>query len=266
MDQRLCTEDFIIELFCRIDRAMAGEAKHSQAKLWPSEIVTLAILFVLKGRSKRAFDRWVHSDLSGLFPATPDRTRLFRLFAAHHDWAERFLADATFFGVADSFGIELISTRRLGRSPRQIAQKGLCAGKWIAGAKLGLVINCEGQFCAWDVTTANTYDANAFSPLIEKYAGRMIVLADSNFHKSPYHRKTDDQDPPNVKICQRGWWNQRRLIETVLSMLENVCQLKKLKERTWPMLRAHMGFVAAAFNILTKWTDHVELALAQFTL
>jgi hypothetical protein len=43
------TEDFIIELFCRVDDTLKGIVKHSQAKLHPSEIVTLALLFVLKG-------------------------------------------------------------------------------------------------------------------------------------------------------------------------------------------------------------------------
>jgi hypothetical protein len=265
VEQQSFTEDFIIDLFCRVDAAMAGEVKRSDASLWPGEILTLAILFVLKGRSEHAFYRWVRRDLHGLFPAVPDRTRLFRLFVAHQDWAQRFLAAPTLFGIADSYGIELISTRRMGRSPRQIAKKGRCAGRWIAGAKLGMVINCDGQFCAWDVTTANTYDANAFAPLIEQYADRMIVLADCNFHKSPHHRK-HDPDPPNVKICPRHQWPQRRLIETVLSMIDNVCRLKRLRERSWPMLRAHLGFVAAAFNILTSWTGRVELAIAQFAM
>ena len=44
------TIDFIIELFCRIDDQMAGNAvKHGQAKLYPSEVVTFGILFALKG-------------------------------------------------------------------------------------------------------------------------------------------------------------------------------------------------------------------------
>lgn len=265
MDHASFTEEFITDLFIRIDRAMAGEPKHAQAKLWPSEITTLAILFVLKGRSERAFDRWVHRDLCGLFPAAPDRTRLFRQFVAHRHWAQRFLADPTLFGVADSFGIRLLNTRRLGRSDRQIGKRGKCGGQWIAGAKLGAVINCDGQFCGWDVTTANTYDANAFAPLIETFAP-MLVLADSNFHKSPHHRKKDDQDPPNVKICARGQYPQRRLIETVLSMLQRVCRLKELTERTWPMLRAHLAFAAAAFNLLTSWSGNVRLSIAQFAL
>jgi hypothetical protein len=265
MDGQTCTEDFVIELFCRIDTAIVGLVKHPQASLWPSEIVTLAILFVLKGRSERAFYRWAQRDLRKLFPKLPERTRLFRLFATHQDWAQRFLASPTFFGVADSFGIELLQTRRLGRSPQQVARRGFCAGRWIAGIKLGWVINAQGQVCAWDAAGANVYDANAFAHLIEGFREQMIVLADCNFHKSLFHRK-DDPDPPNLKVCPRNAWNHRRLIETVLSMLQAVCSLKRLTERAWPYVRAHLGFVAAAFNLLTSWDGVPKMSLARFSL
>ena len=45
----MTTENFIIELFCRIDDAMKDMAKHPQANLYPSEVVTQAVLFALKG-------------------------------------------------------------------------------------------------------------------------------------------------------------------------------------------------------------------------
>jgi hypothetical protein len=64
----MTTEDFIIELFCRIDDAMKGVPKHSQSKLYPSEIVTLAILFAIKGVGQRAFYRWLKNNFSPLFP------------------------------------------------------------------------------------------------------------------------------------------------------------------------------------------------------
>ena len=51
----MTTEDFIIELFCRVDDAMKGVPKHSQSNLYLSEIVTLAILFAIKGVGQRAF-------------------------------------------------------------------------------------------------------------------------------------------------------------------------------------------------------------------
>ena len=71
-------------------------------------IVTLALLFALKGVGERAFYRWVQRDYHALFPRLPERTRLFRLFAAHQDWAEFFLADPTTLGVADTYGIECV--------------------------------------------------------------------------------------------------------------------------------------------------------------
>ena len=125
-DRRYSTQDFILELFYRVDTALCHVEKHPLAELWPGEVVTLAILFVLKGKGERAFYRWVRSDLLALFPRLPERTRLFRLFATHRDWADPFLASPTVFGVADSFGIELLKGRRLGRSRRQIATRGYC--------------------------------------------------------------------------------------------------------------------------------------------
>ncbi len=97
----MSTIDFITELFCRMDAAMDGVKRHSQANLYSSEIVTLGFLFAIKGVGDRAFYRWVKHDLLRLFPKLPDRTRLFRLFAVHEDWTNRFLADPTMLGVAD---------------------------------------------------------------------------------------------------------------------------------------------------------------------
>ncbi len=110
------TTDFIIELFCRIDGVMPNAKKHTQANLRPSEIVTLAILFALKGVDNRAFDRWIARDYKIWFPKLPERTRLFRLFNSHSHWTKIFMADHTLIGLVDSYGIEIIHPRREGRS------------------------------------------------------------------------------------------------------------------------------------------------------
>ncbi len=60
----MTTEDFIIELFCRVDDIMLDVKKHPQAALCPSEVVTLALLFALKGLGNRAFYRWLKSILT----------------------------------------------------------------------------------------------------------------------------------------------------------------------------------------------------------
>ncbi len=48
MPKFMPTEDFIIQLFCMIDDEMKNVPKHSQSKLYPSEIVTIGILSATK--------------------------------------------------------------------------------------------------------------------------------------------------------------------------------------------------------------------------
>ena len=64
------TVDFITALFYQVDEQLSGIPKHPEARLWPSEIVTLGLLHALKGGSNRAFYRWLTRDYHALFPAT----------------------------------------------------------------------------------------------------------------------------------------------------------------------------------------------------
>jgi hypothetical protein len=132
------TEDFIIELFFRIDEELGQVPKHAQATLYPSEVLTLALLFALKGVGNRAFYRWLQRDWQPLFP-------------------------------------------------RQ--------------------------------------------PLIRQFEEEMIVLADLAFHAQA-------GDPANLKLCRRGQWNDRMMIETTLSMLTLVSHCKKVMPRVWAYLEA----------------------------
>ena len=75
----MTTEDIITLIFVEVDEAMPNLAKHPQAKLYPSELVTIGILFALKGRGFRAFYRWLKRDYDVLFAGLPERTRLQRL-------------------------------------------------------------------------------------------------------------------------------------------------------------------------------------------
>ena len=264
------TSDFIVDLFCRIDDAMTDVQKHSQAKLHPSELVTLGLLFALKGRGGRAFARWAKGNLRGFFPQMPHRTRLGRLLVAHQDWTRRFLSEPTLLGVADSYGIELVHPRRQGRSDQQIGRKGLSNLRWIVGAKLCFVLNRFGLVVDWDRDTANVSD-KTFQPLIARFDTQMLVLTDPGFHAKAKNGK--QADPPTMKVCARGTWNGRMVVETVLSMLTRTCQIKKVAHRRWPYLTARLAFCLAAFNLCVQWQElqpdengFLPLSLAQFTL
>jgi hypothetical protein len=261
----MTTEDFISELFYRVDEAMKDVAKHPQASLWPREIVTLGVLFALTGVGNRAFYRWVKRDLRGLFPALPERTRLFRLLASHRAWTDAFLAAPSVLGVVDSYGIELLHPMREGRRAQQLGRKGKSNHRWIVGGTLCLLLNPLGLVVAWDCAGAHA-PATAFHPLIDAFAEEMSVLSETAFHAK-------EGDPPNLKLCPRGTWNTRMLVETVLSMLTGVCHLKKVLHRTWAAFPARLAFTLATFNLLVQWhglkpdaQGMIRLSLAEFSL
>ena len=108
----MTTIDFITTLFCRVDDQMRGVPKHTLALLYPSEWVTIGILYALKGCGERAFYRWLTRDDRPLFPRLPEQTRLFRALTAHRAWTDYFLAEPSLLDVADLYGVELIHPRR----------------------------------------------------------------------------------------------------------------------------------------------------------
>jgi hypothetical protein len=261
----MTTEDFISELFYRIDEALKDIPKHPLASLWPSEVVPVGVLFALKGVGTRAFYRWLSRDWRPLFPGLPERTRLLRLLATHRAWTDAFLATPSVLGVVDSYGIELLHPMREGRSARQIGRKGKSNHRWIVGGKLCLLLNHLGLVVAWNCAGANAPDS-AFHPLIEAFEDDMIVLSDTAFH-------AQEGDPPNLKLCNRGTWNTRMLVETVLSMLTGVCHLKKVAHRTWTAFQTRLAFTLATFNLLVQWHGlnpdahgMIRLSLAEFSL
>ena len=97
---------------------------------------------------------------------------------------------------------------------------------------------------AWACATANVADTT-FQGLIRQVDGRMIVLSDTAFHAT-------EGDPSNLKLCQRGAWQDRLLVETVLAMLTLVSHFTKGMHRVWPYFQARLACTMAAFNVLAQ--------------
>lgn len=224
---------------------MPNEHKHSQAVLWPSEIVTLGLLHALKGISNRAFYGGLTRDLRALFPHLPERTRWFRLLKTHQAWTFQFLAKPTLLGIVDRFGIELIHPIREGRSPQQLGRKGVSNHRWIVGGKRCLVVNHLGAIGGWVWAPANAQD-RWFHLIIELFQDHIVVLDDTGFH-------AQTGDPANLKLCRRGEWNDRMLTETVLSMRTQVCHFKQRKHRVAEYFQARLAISMALFSVLIQW-------------
>jgi len=261
----MTTEDFIIDLFCRVDDQMRNIPNHSQAALSPSEVVTIGLLFAVKGVGHHAFYRWLSRDYAGWFPGLPERTGLFRRLKTHWKWAQRFLAKPSLLGIIDSYGVELIHPVRRGRNPKTWVKPGISNHRWIVGGKLCLAINHLGQIIGWLWVSANAHDT-WFHPLIEAFKDHCVILSDTGFH-------AHEGDPPNLKVCRRGEWNCRMLVETVYSMLTVVSHTKKMRHRVADYFQAHLALMVAAFNVLIGWSGlspqedgFVPLSIAEFNL
>ena len=263
------TIEFITALFAPIDDQLTEQGrnrKHPQAKLYVSEILTIGLLFALKGVGGRPFYRWLEGNYLELFPHLPTRVRLFRLLNRYQELTDTFLAQPSLIGVIDTYGIELIHPRREGRSPKQIGRKGLSNRRWIVGGKLCILLNNLGLVVDWDCDTANVHDGSTFQEMVDGVADRMVVFSDEGFNKVDWH-------PENLKVCQRGEDNFRMLVETVLSMLTYVCHFKKVMHRVWSYFKMRLGFTMALFNILAQWhglepdeDGFVPLSIAEFSL
>lgn len=87
------TDEIIIRLFCMVVDQLGPVNKGLDAHLYPSEIVTIGLLFALKGGRFCAFESRLNKNYRACFPHLPERTRLQR------DCAEQafdFLADQGF--------------------------------------------------------------------------------------------------------------------------------------------------------------------------
>jgi len=237
--------DLITALFVLVDDRLKRNTvpDHSQQKLTPSELITLGMLYALKGVSQSQFYRWLTANYRFLFPNLPERTRLFRRLAARQDWTDFFLAQIGLLGVGDSFGVELIHPRRQGRAKDSQAKKGLSNHRWIVGVKISVLVNPLGRIVDWRWDGANVHDS-AFREMFSSHP-ETISYVDSGFHKK-------EGDPELMRICRRGECNFRFLVETVFSLFVGFMNLKKIRERRLWNIQAHLGFALAAFNVVQE--------------
>ena len=242
----MSTEEIIIRLFCMVDDRLGEVKKRPDAHLHDSEIVTIGMLFSLRGGHYRPFYRWLWANYGSLFPKLPDITRTLRLLNRCAHYTYEFLAEPRFFTIADSYGIELIHPRREGRSEQQVGKKGKSNGCWIGGVKIGWLINTVGKIVTWQWDTAKVSDRE-FRDLALAYNGQTIVLCDFGFREK-------DAPHENMLFCQKGTWNERFLVETDFSWVCLRLASKKIYHRKRKYIDARLAYMMALRNCLLDLT------------
>jgi hypothetical protein len=204
--------DIATVLYCRIDDELKCE-EHEQAKLSVSELVTIGVLFTLKGVSFRRFHTWLSGNLAGCFPKLPERSRLQRRLIQYQQMVKEFLAQPSFFCVADSYGVELRHPIREFHQPKtsRVGSKGKSNKRWIHGMKVLVVINDQAEIVHFAIALAGQAD-KVFNSLLASYNQQTIILVDLGF-------RDKDCVPDCIKLRQHKTWSERMSIEQLFSQL-----------------------------------------------
>jgi hypothetical protein len=64
-----------------------------------------------------------------------------------------------------------------------------------------------------------------------------------------------EEEPSHLQLCQRGAWQDRLLVETVLSMLTVVCHVQRVLHRVWAYGSARLACTMAACHVVVQWQD-----------
>lgn len=176
-----------------------------------------------------------------------------------------FLAKPSLLGIINSCGMELIQPIRKVRNPKAWIESGVSNHRWIVGSKLCLAINHLRQIIGWAWAPANAHDS-WFHPLTEFFKDHSVILADTRLHAKA-------GNPANLKLCRRGEWDGRMLVETVYSMLTVVCHTKKMRHGVAEYFLVHLALMVASFNTLIEWfglspedDGFVPFSIAEFNL
>jgi hypothetical protein len=173
------------------------------------------------------------------------------------------MAQPSVLNVVDSFPIELIFPIRRGRSRQQVGAKSRDKGRWSVGVKVAWILNTFGQVSGWIWDKMNIAD-NAFLDYLGDW--NEIMLTDWGF-------RCVQGVPDNVKVCKKGTWNDRMVVETAFSMVTVICNAKKIHHRVEIYIETRLAFMAAMFNIcLTLFHDlhpdesPFKMSFAEFSL
>jgi hypothetical protein len=241
---------FIILLFCMIDECTGELEQHGNAKLHPSEIVTLALLKRMSGKAYRRFLVWLR--VTGLFPRLPDYTRLCRLFHQYEEVIDVFSRQLgslpVDWAVLDSVHCEVIHPIREGRKTKWVG-KNKSKGRWVVGMKVIAVVTPGGDILDWTLDTSNIHDTH-FAWIVERFDVK--VLSDTGFHSK-------NGDPENLKICKRGEQNERMVVESVFSLLKRLLGLNQIQAKSRAGFELTISSIFALFNLLLEMNRRLGL-------
>jgi Transposase DDE domain len=243
--------DLIFQLFILVDSFCGELPRHTQSKLYPSEIVLLALLRRLKNMSIRRLRIWALC--TGLFPNLPDFSRLQRLFEQVRHVLKSMGKSLTprRWLVVDSKLCEAIHPVREGRHPSAWKAKNKSKGRWMVGPKVAILLDDRGHLVNWEIQPGNAHDT-WFNALFHEVGQSETVLADGGFKSAQDH-------PDWLSICKRAEHNERMIVESAFSQLSRLTAFAFPRVRTAKGLEAFYASILALYQLLMELNDRLGI-------
>lgn len=276
--------DQLTEVFCLIDdvcncfeHCLSSRALPNHSRPWLtrtpslslSEIATIVVFFHLSNYRtfKHFYKTEVLTRLHREFPCLVSYNRFVELksrCAAPLAALSRVLSgQVTSTTFVDSTPLPVCHNRRIFRHKTfaGLAQRGVSSMGWFFGMKLHLAINERGEILRFQVTPGNVHDsAPLFSGLLEGIVGsvfgdRGYILGAEKLRKlsslgirlvAKLRRK---MKPRDYTLDEEKTLRKRNLIETVIGLLKNTCQIDHSRHRSPANAATNLlaGIVAYSF-------------------
>jgi hypothetical protein len=280
MDSKITEIFYLIDEFCKefertkeghtLTEATAIKRRNRKFKMSDSEVITIVVLFHLKGYRclKHFYIHHVQKHMQSDFPETVAYNRFVELQQKSLMPMAVFLqfcclGKCTGVSFIDSTPIRVCHIKRefQHKTLKGLATKGQCSMGWFFGFKLHIVINDRGEILDFLFTQANVDDREPLKnkKFHDKIFGKLIgdkgyiskTLFDELFidgiHLVTKLRK--NMKNSLMLLHDKILLRKRALIETVNDELKNMCQIEHTRHRCFGNFLTNLlsGLIAYSF-------------------
>jgi hypothetical protein len=283
MDHKITEIFYLIDEFCKefdkvkeghvLKEKVAKKRRNRKFKMSDSEVITIVILFHLKGYRclKHFYVQHVQKHMKSEFPETVSYNRFVELQQKALMPMAVFLqlcclGKCTGVSFIDSTPIRVCHIRRehQHKTFKGLATKGKCSMGWFFGFKLHIVINDKGEILDFLFTQADVDDReplknkNFHNRIFGKLIGDKGYISKTLFDElftDGIHLITKIRK--NMKnslmlIHDKILLRKRALVETVNDELKNQCQIEHTRHRSFENFLSNLISGLIAYSYLDK--------------
>ncbi len=255
----------LLELFCDVDTfcqtfcpqwqahllASQGRKRQRARRLWPSEIMTILILFHQSHyRDFKAFyTTYVLQHLRAEFPGLVSYTRFVEFIPSVLiplcAYLRHCLGTCTGISFLDSTVLAVCDNHRIAQHKvfAGLAARGKTSTGWFFGFKLHLIFNDQGELLNVTLTPGNVDDRKPVPQLVKTLFGK--IFADRGYVSQPLFAELlhtfgirlitklkRNMKNRLVPLSDKLLLRKRAIIETIIDQLKNISQIEHSRHRS----------------------------------